>query len=330
MQSGRPRFYKSRFLRRTFLIGLPLLGLGYVAGSLVGLYIFTTSPERKLPVETPASVGLAYETVTFSSAASDQLKLKGWWIPHKKSDRVLILVHVKNGNRAFGLQVARPLWEQGYNLLLFDMRGHGEPEGDHYTYGRYEQFDVVGAANFVQSKGFGPRKIGAIGWSMGAATVQWHLEDIIRSPTIRPDELVGIKRRIDQSNQDRTDTVEQIDGWFFDQFRHASPKPGARLNSETPAWLLDRMSILQLKLYHFREQTERPDVTAEHRQKAEQKLAVLTEQERDLAQCFDELLEDIRMGDRYMKVYRQMKMYNDPTLNPVLYGQPTGAPSVDA
>ena len=161
-------------------------------------------------------------------------------------------------------------------------------------------------------------------------TVQWHLEDIIRSPTIRPDELVAIKRRIDQSNQDRTDTVEQIDSWFFDQFRHASPKPGARLNSETPAWLLDRMSILQLKLYHFREQTERPGVTAEHRQKAGQKLAVLTEQERDLAQCFDELLEDIRTGDRYMKVYRQMKMYNDPTLNPVLYGQPTGAPSVDA
>ncbi|GAB3644119.1 DUF4254 domain-containing protein [Spirosoma arcticum] len=155
-------------------------------------------------------------------------------------------------------------------------------------------------------------------------TVQWHLEDLIRSPTIRPDELVAIKRRIDQSNQDRTDTVEHIDGWFFDQFRPISPKPGARLNSETPAWLLDRMSILQLKLYHFREQTERADAPAEHRQKAEQKLAVLLEQEGDLAQCFDELLEDIRTGDRYMKVYRQMKMYNDPTLNPVLYGHPAG------
>lgn len=153
-------------------------------------------------------------------------------------------------------------------------------------------------------------------------TVQWHLEDLIRSPTIRPDELVAIKRRIDQSNQDRTDTVEQIDGWFFDQFRTIAPKSGARLNSETPAWLLDRMSILQLKLYHFREQTERADANAEHRQKAEQKLAVLLEQEGDLAQCFDELLEDIRTGNRYMKVYRQMKMYNDPTLNPVLYGHP--------
>lgn len=150
-------------------------------------------------------------------------------------------------------------------------------------------------------------------------TVQWHLEDIIRSPTIRPDELVAIKRRIDQSNQDRTDTVEQMDGWFFEQFRGITAKPHARLNSETPAWLLDRMSILQLKLYHFQEQVDRPSVSDEHRRKAQQKLAVLLEQEQDLARCFDELLDDIRSGDRYMKVYRQMKMYNDPTLNPILY-----------
>ena len=157
-------------------------------------------------------------------------------------------------------------------------------------------------------------------------TVQWHLEDLIRSPAIRPDELVAIKRRIDRSNQDRTDTVEQIDGWFFEQFCSIPPKPGARLNSETPAWLLDRMSILQLKLYHFREQTERPDAPDEHRQKARQKLAVLTEQEGDLARCFDELLDDIRTGNRYMKMYRQMKMYNDPTLNPVLYGSSQSSP----
>jgi hypothetical protein len=152
-------------------------------------------------------------------------------------------------------------------------------------------------------------------------TVQWHLEDIIRSPDINPSELVAIKRRIDQSNQDRTDTVELIDSWFFEQFRDVQQKPAARMNSETPAWLLDRMSILQLKLYHFREQVDRPAVSEEHRQKAAQKLTVLQEQEVDLARCFDELLEDIRNGDRYMKVYRQMKMYNDPTLNPVLYGQ---------
>lgn len=150
-------------------------------------------------------------------------------------------------------------------------------------------------------------------------TVQWHLEDIIRSPTIRPDELVAVKRRIDQSNQDRTDTVEQIDSWFSTLFQTSTPKSGARMNSETPAWLLDRMSILQLKIYHFREQVEREAVSDEHRQKAHQKLAVLLEQEADLGRCFDELLEDIQRGDRYMKVYRQMKMYNDPTLNPVLY-----------
>jgi hypothetical protein len=152
-------------------------------------------------------------------------------------------------------------------------------------------------------------------------TVQWHLEDIIRSPTIRPDELVAIKRRIDQSNQDRTDTVEQIDSWFSDLFAGTQRRPTARMNSETPAWLLDRMSILQLKIYHFREQVDRPAVSDDHRQKAQQKLAVLLEQEGDLARCFDELIEDIQNGDRYMKVYRQMKMYNDPTLNPVLYGK---------
>ncbi|GAB4044968.1 DUF4254 domain-containing protein [Spirosoma litoris] len=152
-------------------------------------------------------------------------------------------------------------------------------------------------------------------------TVQWHLEDIIRSPTIQPSELVMIKRRIDQSNQDRTDTVELIDSWFSNLFSDTTPKPTARMNSETPAWLLDRMSILQLKLYHFREQVDRTSVSEEHRLKAQQKLTVLLEQESDLARCFDELIEDIQNGDRYMKVYRQMKMYNDPTLNPVLYGQ---------
>ena len=152
-------------------------------------------------------------------------------------------------------------------------------------------------------------------------TVQWHLEDIIRSPSIHPDELVAIKRRIDQSNQDRTNTVELIDSELYEQFQTVTPSPQARMNSETPAWLLDRMSILQLKLYHFREQTTRADVSPDHRQGAAQKLTVLTEQETDLARCFDELLEDIQNGHRYVKVYRQMKMYNDPTLNPVLYSK---------
>jgi hypothetical protein len=152
-------------------------------------------------------------------------------------------------------------------------------------------------------------------------TVQWHLEDLIRSPQIAPQELVALKRRIDASNQHRTNTVEQIDDWFLEHFRNIIPQLQARMNSETPAWLLDRMSILQLKIYHFREQTLRTDVDEAHLARAHQKLEVLLEQERDLGQCFDELLEDIGSGKRYMKVYRQMKMYNDPSLNPVLYQQ---------
>ena len=112
-----------------------------------------------------------------------------------------------------------------------------------------------------------------------------------------------------------------MDDWFIALLGDAPRKPTARLNSETPAWLLDRMSILQLKIYHFREQAQRLEASDDHRQKAQQKLHLLLEQETDLANCFDELLEDIRNGDRYMKVYRQMKMYNDPTLNPVLYQQ---------
>lgn len=151
-------------------------------------------------------------------------------------------------------------------------------------------------------------------------TVQWHLEDIIRSPDISPDKLVGIKRRIDKSNQDRTDTVEKIDDVFLSMFRDIKRRPNARMNSETPAWLVDRMAILALKVYHMREQTERKDVDESHREACRRKLAILLEQRTDLARCLDELIDDIRAGIRYMKVYRQMKMYNDSTLNPVLYG----------
>ncbi len=152
-------------------------------------------------------------------------------------------------------------------------------------------------------------------------TVQWHLEDIIRSPSITAGELVQIKRRIDQSNQHRTDTVEKMDDFFMAEYSHVVPKPGARLNSETPAWLIDRMSILMLKIYHMREQTQRTDVDGAHIQRCEEKLAILLEQKADLAQSLDELLADISAGDKYMKVYRQMKMYNDTTLNPVLYNK---------
>jgi hypothetical protein len=150
-------------------------------------------------------------------------------------------------------------------------------------------------------------------------TVQWHLEDIIRKPEIDPKDGIAIKRRIDKSNQDRTDTVEKIDDYFLEQFRSVQPKNAARMNSETPAWLLDRMSILLLKIYHMKEQTERKDASAGHIDKCRQKLSVLLEQRNDMQTAYDELIEDISNGNRKFKVYRQMKMYNDSSLNPMLY-----------
>jgi hypothetical protein len=152
-------------------------------------------------------------------------------------------------------------------------------------------------------------------------TVQWHLEDIIRLPDINPAEALQIKRRIDKSNQERTDTVEKIDDHFIQEFSSVSYQPNAKINSETPAWLLDRMSILMLKIYHMKEQTERKDATEEHIGKCRVKLAILNEQKTDMQMAYDQLLEDIRNGERRMKVYRQMKMYNDASLNPMLYRQ---------
>ncbi len=152
-------------------------------------------------------------------------------------------------------------------------------------------------------------------------TVQWHLEDIIRLPDINPTEGIAIKRRIDKSNQDRTDIVEKIDDYFLDYFKNIIPKPGTRINSETPAWLVDRMSILTLKIYHMKEQTERKEATLEHIARCEVKLNVLMEQKADMRNAYDELIEDIGKGERRFKVYRQMKMYNDASLNPMLYSQ---------
>lgn len=151
-------------------------------------------------------------------------------------------------------------------------------------------------------------------------TVQWHLEDIIRLPEIDPAEGIQLKRRIDKSNQDRTDMVEKIDDYFLELFRSVTPAPGSRINSETPAWLLDRMSILLLKIFHMKEQTERKDASAEHIQRCAAKLKILTEQKADMQLAFDEMMEDIGNGHRRFKVYRQMKMYNDASLNPMLYG----------
>lgn len=152
-------------------------------------------------------------------------------------------------------------------------------------------------------------------------TVQWHFEDIIRDPHINPDEALSLKRRIDRSNQDRTDLVEEIDSWFRQQYSNVKPLPEARLNTESPAWAVDRLSILALKIYHMQEQVNRTDASEEHRNKCEAKLQVLLEQQKDLSLAIDQLLEDIEAGRKYMKVYKQMKMYNDPATNPVLYNK---------
>ena len=150
-------------------------------------------------------------------------------------------------------------------------------------------------------------------------TVQWHYEDIIRDPHINPVEALSLKRRIDRSNQDRTDLVEDIDSYFRQYYQSVKPLPEARLNTESPAWAVDRLSILALKIYHMQEQVERKDAEPEHIQKCKAKLDVLKEQQKDLSLAIDQLLEDIEAGRKYMKVYRQMKMYNDPSTNPILY-----------
>lgn len=150
-------------------------------------------------------------------------------------------------------------------------------------------------------------------------TIQWHFEDIIRDPNIDPIEALALKRRIDRSNQDRTDLVEQIDSYFRQKYSEVKVLPGARINTESPAWAIDRLSILALKIYHMREQAERQDASKEHKDKCMAKLNVLLEQQKDLGTAIDQLLEDIEEGRKYMKVYRQMKMYNDPSTNPVLY-----------
>ena len=152
-------------------------------------------------------------------------------------------------------------------------------------------------------------------------TVQWHLEDIIRDPAIDPVEALQIKRRIDRSNQERTDLVEMIDSYFLQKFANVEIKADATINTESPAWAIDRLSILQLKIYHMRIEANREDSPEEQRNRCAEKLAVLLEQEKDLTSAIDMLLADMEAGKKYMKVYKQMKMYNDPSLNPVLDAQ---------
>jgi hypothetical protein len=150
-------------------------------------------------------------------------------------------------------------------------------------------------------------------------TVQWHYEDLIRDPEIDPVEGMKLKRLIDASNQDRTDTVEYIDSFFLNQFKDVEVQKGATTNSESPAWALDRLSILELKIYHMEEEANRKEASESHREKCNAKLQVLLTQREDLGSSIDDLLKDIASGSKYMKVYKQMKMYNDEDTNPVLY-----------
>lgn len=150
-------------------------------------------------------------------------------------------------------------------------------------------------------------------------TVQWHLEDIIRDPEIDPVEALKIKRWIDKSNQERTDMVEYVDSWFLQKYSDVNVQPDAKINTESPAWAIDRFSILSLKVYHMKEEANRVEASAEHRANCQKKLDVLNEQHDDLSTAIEELIQDIEAGRKYMKVYKQMKMYNDDELNPVLY-----------
>ena len=149
--------------------------------------------------------------------------------------------------------------------------------------------------------------------------VQWHLEDIIRNPDIDPVEALALKRRIDRSNQERTDMVEELDSHFLDKYSSVTPLHDATINTESPAWAIDRLSILALKIYHMDAEVCRTDASPAHVEKCREKLRVLLMQREDLTSAIDTLLADIEAGRKYMKVYRQMKMYNDPSTNPVLY-----------
>ncbi|HNV51353.1 MAG TPA: DUF4254 domain-containing protein [Tenuifilaceae bacterium] len=170
-----------------------------------------------------------------------------------------------------------------------------------------------------------PYKQGTIEFSLFTKNwidaVQWHLEDIIRDPNINPVDALALKRRIDASNQDRTDLVEMIDSYFLEKYKDAKPLAVATINTESPAWAVDRLSILALKIYHMQQEVIRTDVSKDHLDKCQTKLNILLDQKKDLSSAIDQLLNDFETGKKYMKVYKQMKMYNDPALNPVLYAQ---------
>ena len=177
----------------------------------------------------------------------------------------------------------------------------------------------------VDQSASNPYEVGTIAYYLYAKawidTVQWHLEDLIRDPQIDPVKALQLKRRIDKSNQDRTDMVEMIDSYFLTTYRDVVPLTYATINTESPAWAVDRLCILALKIYHMQEQVDRTDASSSHIDTCRSKLSILLEQQKDLSAAIDQLLSDIEQGKKYMKVYRQMKMYNDPSTNPVLYGK---------
>ena len=181
----------------------------------------------------------------------------------------------------------------------------------------YHRYDTVSAA--IQN----PFESGSLDYLLYLKnwidTVQWHLEDLVRDPLIEPLDALKLKRKIDESNQRRTDVVEYIDSWFLEQYKDVSIQPGATINTESPAWAIDRLSILELKIYHMQIEATRANASDEHKKNCEGKLDILLEQRKDLAMAIDQLIEDITTGHKFMKVYRQMKMYNDDSLNPVLY-----------
>ena len=164
-------FNPKRFARTAVIVLPATLIIIYVIFSIYSAFTYTHAPNRDFGPDTPATYSMPYENVSFASAADDKLTIRGWFIPNPHSQRALILVHGQNGTRSERLDLSLPLWQSGYSVLLMDMRGHGQSDGDHYTLGLYEQWDIVGAAKFLQGRGFQPTSIGAMGWSMGAASV---------------------------------------------------------------------------------------------------------------------------------------------------------------
>lgn len=184
------------------------------------------------------------------------------------------------------------------------------------------EYHKVDSVDAEQNNPYGAGTFEALLWEKSwVDTVQWHLEDLVRPDDVDPVYALQLKRRIDRSNQERTDLVEQIDSYFLQRYHGVEVLPDATINTESPAWAIDRLSILALKIYHMREQAERTDASEEHLDRCRQKLSVLLEQQIDLSSAIDQLLADIEAGRKFMKVYRQMKMYNDPATNPVLYNK---------